>query len=189
MLAAVDLFTERGFDATTVAEIAERAGVTKSTFFRYFPDKRDILVAGQAVLAAQLADGIAAAPAGSDPVDAVACGLDAVSEVMTPFNRELAPRLAAAVAANAELQERDALKQVGLGLAMTAALRSRGVPDATAQLAAELGVIAFRRGFEQWVAADADDVSLAECARAALRELQEAAASIGRIRADRPAGE
>jgi AcrR family transcriptional regulator len=55
VLAAVDLFTEQGYDATTVAQIAERAGVTKSTFFRHFPDKREVLVAGQEVLSQLLA--------------------------------------------------------------------------------------------------------------------------------------
>src|ERR1039458_5560874 len=71
VVAAVDLFTEQGYDATTVTQIAERAGVTKSTFFRYFPDKRDILVAGQETLSQLLADGIAEAPVGASPLEAV----------------------------------------------------------------------------------------------------------------------
>ena len=50
VVAAVDLFTEQGYDATTVAQIAERAGITRSTFFRYFSDKREVLVAGQETL-------------------------------------------------------------------------------------------------------------------------------------------
>ena len=44
--AAFELFTERGFEQTTVAEIAERAGLTERTFFRYFADKREVLFAG-----------------------------------------------------------------------------------------------------------------------------------------------
>src|ERR1039458_128101 len=79
VVAAVDLFTEQGYDATTVTQIAERAGVTKSTFFRYFPDKRDILVAGQETLSQLLADGIAEAPVGASPLEAVAAGLERVS--------------------------------------------------------------------------------------------------------------
>ena len=67
VFAAVDLFTEQGYDATTVTEIAARAGVTKSTFFRYFPDKREILVAGQETLSELLARGIADAAGGSEP--------------------------------------------------------------------------------------------------------------------------
>src|SRR2546427_938657 len=70
VLAAVDLFTEQGYDATTVAQIAERAGVTKSTFFRHFPDKRELLVAGQEVLSRLLAEGIAKAPGTARPLEA-----------------------------------------------------------------------------------------------------------------------
>ena len=119
VLAAVDLFTEQGYDATTVAQIAERAGVTKSTFFRHFPDKRELLVAGQETLSRLLAEGIAEAPGAASPLEAVAAGLERASNAMGPMNRELGPRLKAAVAASAELQERDALKSVGLAAAMT----------------------------------------------------------------------
>src|SRR6202161_1462725 len=122
VVAAVDLFTEQGYDATTVAQIAERAGITRSTFFRYFSDKREVLVAGQETLSRLLAEGIAAAPAGASPLDAVAAGLERASSEMGPLNRELGPRLKAAVAASTELRERDALKSVGLADAMTAAL-------------------------------------------------------------------
>src|SRR5512138_1261185 len=105
VLAAVDLFTEQGYDATTVAQIAERAGVTKSTFFRHFPDKRELLVAGQEALSRLLAEGIAEAPAGATPLEAVAAGLERASTAMTPISHELGPRLRAAVASSAELQE------------------------------------------------------------------------------------
>src|SRR5213075_2004618 len=134
VVAAVDLFTEQGYDATTVAEIAERAGVTRSTFFRHFSDKREVLVAGQETLSRLLADGIAEAPAGASPLEAVAAGLERASSALGPANRELGPRITAAVAASTELQERDALKQVGLAAAMTAALVARGVPELTAHL-------------------------------------------------------
>ena len=157
VVAAVDLFTEQGYDATTVAQIAERAGVTRSTFFRHFSDKREVLVAGQETLSRLLAEGIAEAPAGASPLEAVAAGLERASGEMGPVNRDLGPRLKAAVAASTELQERDALKSVGLAAAMTAALVARGVPDPTAQLAAELGVLAFKRGYAQWSEGDRDD--------------------------------
>src|SRR5215468_4654754 len=114
VVAAVDLFTEQGYDATTVAQIAERAGVTKSTFFRHFPDKRELLVAGQETLCRLLADGVAEAPASATALAAVAAGLERASTFMGPENRDLGPRIKAAVAASAELQERDALKTVGL---------------------------------------------------------------------------
>ncbi|WP_432827162.1 TetR/AcrR family transcriptional regulator [Dactylosporangium sp. CA-092794] len=180
VIAAVDLFTEQGYDATTVAQIAERAGVTKSTFFRHFSDKRELLVAGQETLSRLLAEGIAEAPADASPLEAVAAGLERASSAMGPTNRELGPRLKAAVAASTELQERDALKSVGLAAAMTAALLARGVPDPTAHLAAELGVLAFKRGYAQWSEDDRDDTQgLAHHALAALQDLRTATASLG----------
>src|SRR5919201_5611640 len=156
VMAAVDLFTEQGYDATTVAQIAERAGLTKSTFFRHFPDKRELLVAGQETLSRLLTEGIAEAPADASPLDAVAAGLERASTAMGPMSREIAPRLKAAVAASAELQERDALKSVSLAAAMTTALLARGVPDSTAAVAGELGVLAFKRGFAEWSEGDHD---------------------------------
>ncbi|MFJ9760824.1 TetR/AcrR family transcriptional regulator [Streptomyces sp. NPDC101149] len=180
VVAAVDLFTEQGYDATTVAQIAERAGVTKSTFFRHFPDKRELLVAGQETLSRLLSEGIADAPGNASPLEAVAAGLERASTAMGPMSRELAPRLKAAVAASAELQERDTLKTVSLAAAMTSALVARGVPDPTAALAGELGVLAFKRGYAEWAEGDrgAED-DLAGYTLAALDELRAASASLG----------
>jgi AcrR family transcriptional regulator len=180
VVAAVDLLTEQGYDATTVAQIAERAGVTRSTFFRHFSDKREVLVAGQETLSRLLAEGISEAPASASPLEAVAAGLERASSEMGPVNRELGPRLRAAVAASTELQERDALKSVGLAAAMTAALVARGVPEATAHLAAEMGVLAFKRGYAEWSEGDRDDdTGLAQHALSALSDLRVATASLG----------
>jgi AcrR family transcriptional regulator len=177
VVAAVDLFTEQGYDATTVAQIAERAGVTKSTFFRHFPDKRELLVAGQETLSRLLAEGIAEAPAAASPLEAVAAGLDRASGAIGPMSRQIAPRLKAAVAASAELQERDALKSVSLAAAMTAALVARGVPEAVAALAGELGVLAFKRGYAVWSESERGE-QFGPYAVAALQELRAASASL-----------
>ncbi|MFF4924389.1 TetR/AcrR family transcriptional regulator [Kitasatospora sp. NPDC001261] len=195
VVAAVDLFTEQGYDATTVAQIAERAGVTKSTFFRHFPDKRELLVAGQETLSRLLTEGIAEAPGDASPLEAVAAGLERASTAMGQATRELAPRLKAAIAASAELQERDTLKTVSLAAAMTAALVARGVPDPIAALAGELGVLAFKRGYAEWAEGDRGDrgaegergaeddggaeQELAGYVLAALDELRAASASLG----------
>jgi AcrR family transcriptional regulator len=180
VMAAVDLFTEQGYDTTTVTQIAERAGVTKSTFFRHFPDKRELLVAGQETLSQLLTDGIAEAPADASPIEAVAAGLVRASTAMGPMSREIAPRLKAAVAASAELQQRDALKSVSLAAAMTAALIARGVPDPTAALASELGVLAFKRGYAEWSDGDrAPEDGFATYLLKALDELRAASASLG----------
>ena len=99
---------------------------------------------------------------------------------MGPRNRDLGPRLKAAVAASAELQERDALKSVSLAAAMTQALIARDVPEPTAQLAAELGVLAFKRGYAAWSeAAEGDGTELARLSVAALEELRAASAALG----------
>ena len=180
VLAAVDLFTEQGYDATTVAQIAERAGVTKSTFFRHFPDKRELLVAGRETLSRLLAEGIAEAPGNASPLEAVAAGLARASTAMGPVSRELAPRLKAAIAASAELQARDALKSVSLAAAMTTALVARGVPDPTAALAGELGVLAFKRGYAEWSEGDRDAKDeLVGYVLTALDKLRAASAALG----------
>ncbi|MFE1798677.1 TetR/AcrR family transcriptional regulator [Streptomyces sp. NPDC059517] len=180
VMAAVDLFIEQGYDATTVAQIAERAGVTKSTFFRHFPDKRELLVAGQETLSRLLTEGIAEAPGTASPLEAVAAGLERASGAMGPMNRELAPRLKAAVAASTELQERDVLKSVSLAAAMAAALTARGVPGPTAALAGELGMLAFKRGFAEWSEGDRDaEDELVGYTLKALDELRAASATLG----------
>ncbi|MFI6349049.1 TetR/AcrR family transcriptional regulator [Streptomyces sp. NPDC050560] len=179
VVAAVDLFNEQGYDATTVAQIAERAGVTKSTFFRHFPDKRELLVAGQETLSRLLTEGIAEAPEDAGPLTAVTAGLLRAAGMMGPVNRRLAPRLRAAVAASTELQERDALKSVSLGAAMTDALIARGVPDPTAAVASELGALAFKRGFARWSEGDQEGKDdLGALILTALDELRAASASL-----------
>jgi AcrR family transcriptional regulator len=171
--AALDLFTEQGYDETTIVQIAERAGLTKSTFFRYFPDKRDVLVAGQDALSRSFAQGIASAPASASPLEAVACALDAAAVVLTPDVRELGPQLRAIVAANQELQNRDALKRTSLATVMADALQQRGIDAATASLAGELGVLAFSRAHSTW-ADPANQRHFSDLGRQALDELRRA---------------
>jgi len=175
--AALDLFTEQGYDNTTVVQIAERAGLTKSTFFRHFTDKREVLVAGQDTLCRLLADGIAGAPSSATPLEAVAAALDAAAVAFTPDRRDLGPRLQAVIAANSELQGRDALKRTSLAAAMAEALQERGVPDPAASLAAELGVLAIKRAHARW-ADPANQAQFSELARQSLRELQAASAAL-----------
>jgi AcrR family transcriptional regulator len=177
---ALSLFAEQGYDATTVAQISERAGLTRSTFFRHFADKREILTAGQKVLSRLLTEGIDAAPPDATPMTAVAAGLERASGEMTSFNRELGPLLQAAVEANEELRDREAMKSIGMATAMVDALRRRNVPEATAQVAAELGVLAFKLGYTRWAdpAHDQDPGELAAHTRAAFDELRAAAAEL-----------
>lgn len=179
-MAALGLFAEQGYDTTTVAQIAERAGLTRSTFFRHFADKREILTAGQNALSRLLAEGIEAAPADATPMAAVAAGLERASGEMTSFNRELGPLLRAAIEANEELRNRQALKSIGMAAAMVAALKLRDVEEPAAQVAAEIGVLAFKIGYARWTdpARDAAPGELAAHTRAAFDELRAATARL-----------
>jgi hypothetical protein len=109
----------------------------------------------------------------------VAAGLVRAASMMSPDKRELAPRLKAAIAASAELQERNALKNATLGTAMATALVDRGIPEPTAAVAAELGLLAFGRAYSTWSQTDgvAED-DLATYALTALDELRTAAAAL-----------
>ncbi|MDF3290798.1 TetR/AcrR family transcriptional regulator [Streptomyces silvisoli] len=180
VVAALGLFAEQGYDDTTVAQISERAGLTRSTFFRHFADKREILTAGQKALSRLLAEGIDTAPADATPMMAVAAGLERASGEMTSFNRELGPLLRAAIEANEELRNREALKSIGMAAAMVDALKRRDVAEPAAQVAAEIGVLAFKRGYARWAdpARDEDPGELVTHTRAAFDELRAAAAEL-----------
>jgi AcrR family transcriptional regulator len=175
VLAALDLFAERGYESTTVVEIAERAGLTKSTFFRHFPDKREVLFGGD-TMSALLVEGIAAAPAEAPPLEAVAYALDAIGKAaFTPGRREFVARRRAVIAANPELQEREALKALGLTASMIDALKRRGVSDLTAHVASQLGSLAWKIAYDRWIDAP-DGEDFGEIARRTLNELQAASA-------------
>jgi AcrR family transcriptional regulator len=175
--AALDLFTEQGYDATTVHEIADRAGLTKTTFFRQFSDKREVLFAGQDVHARLLADAITAAPSPATPLEAVGAALDAITATFTHDRREFAARLRPVIADNSELQERALSKRAGLAAAMTEALHKRGVSEPAASLAAELGIRAYYRAFDQW-ADPTNQQTFTELTRHALDELRAATATL-----------
>jgi AcrR family transcriptional regulator len=173
--AALDLFEERGYENTTVIEIAERAGLTKSTFFRHFQDKREVLFGG-GTMAGLIARAITTAPATATPFEAIAHALDAIGEeAFTLPRREFSARRRAVIATNPELQEREALKGLALTASMTDALKQRGVPGLTSCVAAELGALALKIAYERWVdKTNGDDFG--EVARRTLSDLQAASA-------------
>jgi AcrR family transcriptional regulator len=148
--AALDLYQERGFEQTTVTEIAERAGLTERTFFRHFVDKREVLFGEQDLLCTICVRTIEAAPASTMPLDAVATALEALVPVFQE-RHELVRQRQAVIAANPGLQERELLKEAWLTSAMAEALQRRGVTNPAASLAAEVGVIAFKTAFDRWV--------------------------------------
>jgi AcrR family transcriptional regulator len=148
--AALDLFEERGFDSTTVADIAAQADLTKRTFFRYFADKREVLFSGSAQLVELFVTAVATAPESAAPLDAVATALDAGAAMFEDM-REFASRRQKIIAANPELQERELIKLSALAAAVAEALHRRGFEDPAAILAAEAGITVFRVSFERWV--------------------------------------
>jgi AcrR family transcriptional regulator len=148
--AAFALYSERGFEQTTVAEIAKRAGLTERTFFRHFADKREVLFAGADALRELLISTVADAPASLAPIDAAAAGLEAAGALIQEGG-ELAQQRQAIITASVELRERELIKLASLASALTDALRGRGVEDPTASLTAEAGIAVFKVAFERWV--------------------------------------
>jgi AcrR family transcriptional regulator len=172
--AAIDLFEAQGYEATTTAQLAARAGLTKTTFFRHFPDKREVLFAGQATLVGLAASGVQEAPADAGPLEAAAAGVDAMAAMHTEEQRAWGPRLRAVIAANDELRERGTFKRASITAAIEDALVARGVPEASAGVAAELASRAYHVGFDRWTEQLDDDRSLGAFCRAALDELRTA---------------
>lgn len=173
--AALTLYGEHGFDNTTVAEIAARAGLTKRTFFRYFADKREVLFWGAQALEQLFVEEVLAAPASAPPLDAVGAALDAVAPVFEE-RREFAGRRQQIITANPELQERELIKLASLSRAVAEALRRRGVGDPAATLTAEAGITVFRVAFERWVD-ERNQQPLQGLMRESLEELRAVAAT------------
>jgi AcrR family transcriptional regulator len=176
-VAALELYGERGYDQTTVAEIAKRAGLTERTFFRYFADKREVLFYGSGMLQDGLVQGIEDAPAALPPIDAIGASLEAVADSLFEERRDRARQRQVIVAATPELQERELIKMATLSAALAGALRRRGVTDPGASLAAEAGVAVFRVAFQRWVgqpgdSGDASGQTLAQLVRQSLAELK-----------------
>jgi AcrR family transcriptional regulator len=175
--AALDLFVENGYEETTVAQIAERAGMNRATFFRHFADKREVLFGGEDVLAGLFADAVRAAPPGATLTECLQAALAAAGAAMTPQLRAAAARRIVVVAANPELQERGLLKHARVTASVTGAMRERGADELTARLGAELVMLAFSVAFERWMKAD-DGAPFAPFADAALTDLQARAAEL-----------
>jgi AcrR family transcriptional regulator len=147
---AMALYAEQGFDQTTVAQIAARAGLTERTFFRHFADKREVLFYGMEMLRDLLVRAVADAPASATALDAVSAAFEAAG-AMLQENPERVRLRDAIVSANAELRERELIKLAALASAVAGALRDRGIPEPAASLAAETGVAVFKTAFARWI--------------------------------------
>jgi AcrR family transcriptional regulator len=168
--AAMDLYEERGFERTTVAEIVERAGLTERTFFRHYADKRDVLFAGAGLLQELLVGAVEGAPEALSPIEAAAVGLDEVASLLGQ-RRDFSQRRQAIIAASAELQERELIKLATLSAALAETLRGRGLGEPAASLTAELAMAVFRVAFERWIE-ETEERSLEHLMRDTLDELR-----------------
>jgi AcrR family transcriptional regulator len=167
------LYGERGFENTTVSEIAERAGLTERTFFRHFADKREVLFWGAGAAGALqelFVNAVVDAPDSASPIDAIAAALAAAGDLLQ--QRGDYPRQRQAIiAASAELRERELIKLATLASALTDALRQRGVGDPAASLTAEVAIAVFKIGFERWVE-ESNQRTLPQLLRESLEELK-----------------
>ncbi|TDW21783.1 TetR family transcriptional regulator [Kribbella kalugense] len=168
--AAMALYAERGFDGTTVADIADAAGVTARTFFRHFADKREVLFAGSEQLEQHMVLALAEAPTEATPMEAVAAAVLASAEFFDGMRRDYSRRRAAVITATPELRERELIKMATLTSSLTKGLLDRGVAPDVAALAAETGVAVFRVAFERWLV-EPDSVLIADVIRSTLKTL------------------
>lgn len=169
--AALELFRERGYDRTTAVEIAARAGTTERTFFRHFPDKREVLFDGQAVLLEALAASISGAPTELKPLATMFRAFRSVTPLLEQ-NRPFAEPRQEVISVTPALQERELAKLEALSDALALALKAREVCDLHATLAARTGMAAFSYATLSWL--EDEDSSLAECldqAEAALKSI------------------
>lgn len=148
--AALELYRQQGYNQTTAAEIAAKAGVTERTFFRHFPDKREVLFDGEAALSAILISAVAEAPPALGPLAALHHAFHASVPLLVE-NRALAEPRRHIIASSPALQEREFAKSMSLAASLASALRQRGVSDGQASLAAQVGIAAFGHAFGAWL--------------------------------------
>jgi len=170
--AALELFGEQGYDRTTVADIAARAGLTERTFFRHYADKREVLFGGE-FLAQHMGERLADVPPDVSPMEAVTVVIEDACTVITDSRPQWSRERARIVASHPELQERELAKMATLATVLAAGLRERGVSAAVADIVTEAGVLAFRLAYERWAAGPTSERA-APMVREVLAELRAA---------------
>ena len=150
-LAAMELYVEHGFEQTTVADIAERAGLTERTFFRHFTDKREVLFFGQDKFQDLFVSTVLQAPEGASPLATITAALHAAALDFEPRRRWSQERQRV-INSSPGLQERELIKLAGLSAAIALSLRERGVGEPTASLTAQSCTAVFQIAFQQWIA-------------------------------------
>jgi AcrR family transcriptional regulator len=169
--AALGLFTDRGYDNVTVAQIAERAGITRRSYFRYFPDKREVLFAGSDRLPLEVHRAVLADDKTASPLAAV---LNALAHVGTHLVEHVAhsAERRAVIEASAELAERERTKLAAVATAIYEALVERQVETRTATLVAQLATITFKNAFDDWIDAH-ESRDFASCLHAVAEQVRD----------------
>ena len=167
----MELYAEGGFEHTTVAEIAARAGLTERTFFRHFADKREVLFSGAVAFREFLVAEVDVAPPDVPPLEVVTAAFSSASDAFFEERRDLVRGRQAIIDANVELQERERIKMASVASTLADALHLRGVGEPAAGLAAEAGVVVFTIAFDEWVRA-AGGTTLSERIWALIEELR-----------------
>jgi len=149
--AALELWAKRGYERTTTAEIAAHAGVSERTFFRHFPDKREVLFDGSSAMRSTLAEALAKAPAGEPALKALNKAFEAVGPLFE-MNQPYSAIRQRIIAETPALQEREWAKAALLTTTLAEALKARGIEARLAALAAQTGMAAFNHAFDTWLA-------------------------------------
>ena len=150
-LAALDLYATRGYESTTIGDVAARAGVTSRTYFRYFPDKREVLFGGADALRDRISRSLRDAPAGMPPLAAALHAMGACGDLYHPREHERLRRRDAIIGASGELREREARKLASIAVDVAGGLVERGVDPDEARLVADLAMVAFKQAFRLWM--------------------------------------
>jgi AcrR family transcriptional regulator len=147
--AALELFRERGYEETTAAEIAAKAGVTERTFFRHFPDKREVLFDGDATFTDAVTTAVRNAPETLGPWETLFFAFDSVKQMFVE-NRPFTEPRQRVIASSPALQERATAKTRSLTASVASALCERGLTVPQANLAAQMGMATLSHGVSAW---------------------------------------
>jgi len=165
------LFLERGYAGVTVADITERAGLTKRSFFNHFADKREVLFAGAAAFQRVATDSLRELDPAVGPVEAAAAALTQAGLSLAEYG-EFGRARRELIASSTELQERELVKFAALSQALQDGLIERGATPRTARFAAEAAITAFNAAYDDWI--DQPESDFASLMKGSLEDLQSA---------------
>lgn len=154
--AALELFDEQGYAATTVPQITARADLTTRTFFRHFADKREVLFLREREFPTLVATLLAQAPASLSPLALVMYGFERVAtDGLDEMRHDLALRRRI-IASDSRLRERELLKSSVLAEAIESALAEHGADESTSALLASFAVMLFDQAVSDWLDGNGD---------------------------------